>query len=220
MPATPSSPGTRWGLIIGVLALVVLAGGVVAYVTDFVPFGPVPEVTPEPSTSAEAASVTPLPAGVKTYKSEALGISFEYLAAQGEPIVEQGDTVYVGGSQGQWVRMFTKDSGDNLKTAIQKRFLTGVSEQDCPVVITQNGKVSTGEIDVGFEMTGLDDPRWDTSPCPADYRVTNGIRYFWMDADHPDRFFFFSIGQYAILAQPDASGGGELTWQDTFEVFK
>jgi hypothetical protein len=50
-------------------------------------------------------------------------------------------------------------------------------------------------------------PRWRT--CPQPYTVIGGIGYFQADAQHPDRFLFFSIGQYGILA------GDALPWPAT-----
>lgn len=158
------------------------------------------------------------PAGVKTFISEKLGMQFDYLASQGDPVIEQDDTVYVGGKNGQWVQEFSKNPNDDLKTAISKKFLAGIAEKDCWVEQTKTSNILTAQIK--YEFTDLEDPRFTDNKCPADYRMTNGLRYFWMDTNHPDKFFFFSIGQYAILGEPDRPGGGEKTWQDTFKVIK
>ncbi len=162
-------------------------------------------------------------AGVKTFLSQKLGVKFNYLASQGSPVIEEGDKIYVGGKGGQWVQEFSKSSNDGLKTAIKKKFLAGVSGQDCAVVdygMSRAANIETAEIQFGFQLTGLDDPRIAVSPCPKDYRMTNGIRYFWMDKNNPDKFFFFNIGQDAILAESDQQVGGQKTWQNTFTVIK
>lgn len=221
-PAAPSSPGTRWGIVIGVFAVIVLVGGVAAYVADLFPFEAAPEMTPEPSASANAVSATPLPAGVKTYRSEALGISFEYLAAQGEPVIEEGGVVYVGGRDGQSVEVFTKKADESLEQSIRRQILANYPSSLCTIdVVPSNIMSGYQTAGIGYpESTGGDEPWFENSKlCNPDYARTNGIRYFLYTPEYPEKFFFFSIGQYAILAEPAGDGGGK-TWQDTFEVFK
>lgn len=218
-PETPQMPAPRshtsMAVSLVILGLIVVGLGALAYVK----FSATPAVSPTPTPSASASpSVTPSAVGVKTFTSQALGIRFNYLASQGDPVIESGDKVYVGGTEGQWVREFAKNSSDDIKTAITKKFLVGISADKCPIEVKEvpgRPGIQTAEIMFDFQPTGLDDPRIAASPCPADYRVTNGIRYFWMDAAHPSKFFFFSIGQYPISAD-----GGEKMWQDTFEVIK
>jgi len=45
--------------------------------------------------------------------------------------------------------------------------------------------------------------------CPQPYAAIGGIAYFLADTAHPDRFLFFSIGQYAIPV------GKDRTWQSS-----
>ncbi len=164
---------------------------------------------------------------VKTFNSTTLGLGFQYIASQGDPIVTVGNKVYVGGKTGQSVEEFTKDPQDALTVAVQKKFLPGTLKDKCPVssqmVSFEGGATQTDfekvSINFNFTPTGLDDPRIESSPCPEQYRATNGVRYFMMDKNHPDRFFFLDIGQYAIMAEPGTPDGTKKTWQDTFRVF-
>ncbi len=92
-------------LIIAVIVLVGIAAGVIWFNgKSELGLG----ISPSPSVSP-TASATPDLNEVKSYTSQNLGVHFEYLAGQGDPIIEEGNTIYVGGKQGQFVRVFTKD---------------------------------------------------------------------------------------------------------------
>ncbi len=52
--------------------------------------------------------------------------------------------------------------------------------------------------------------------CPRPYTVAGGEVYFMADSLHPDRFFFFKIGQYSIFGVGPGAYG--LPWQDTLRV--
>lgn len=221
MPVPKKSHKGLW--VTAAVAIVLLAAVAYAWMWLY-PSNPVALQTPTPSVSG-----TPLPAGVKTYTSQVLGVSFEYLASspyftQLKPgdaaVIERGNQIWVGGAQGQSVQEFAKEPADRLDVAIKKKFLAGIADKDCPVLyMDKGGNTVTAAIDVGFEMTDWGDPRFDTSPCPVAYRVANGIRYFWMDRQHPEKFFFFDIGQYGIPAAPEVQGNAPTPmWQDTFRV--
>lgn len=171
---------------------------------------------------------------IKTYTSENLGVTFDYFSHPDIMLVdvtESGNKICLQSCDGQFVEVFYKDSGDNLITAVQKEFLPSISEADCKAIAYKDGLNYFGsnteavEIEYGFTPTEPGDPRYSTSPCPASYSKTNGVRYFWMDKSHPDRFFFFSIGQYGIWAEyphgtwVDDNPSDRLLWQDTFRVF-
>ncbi|MGE5298067.1 MAG: hypothetical protein ACM3KM_02805 [Acidobacteriaceae bacterium] len=171
----------------------------------------------------------PLPEGVKTYTSEKLGVKFNYLEKHGNPILEETGRIFVGGLSGQWVQEFAKDPNDSLKLAIEQKFLKGISSADCYVVTWKGGDEDWEGYSKDFEFgtilypidTENPEKAWfDNNKCPKIYRATNGISYFLMDKKHPSKYFFFSIGQYAIFAEPDRPGGGEKVWQQTFQVIK
>lgn len=204
-------------LLLALIALLLIGGG--AYVYEHDKRANNSEVFASATQTSDAKDV-------KTYISQKLGIKFNYLAYDGEPITEEGNIVYVGGRGGQWVQKFTKDPKDGLATAIKKILLVGISEKDCAVKVRhKSASIDTASIAVlGWDLTkgeGLDNPRFTNNPCPVEYRETNGLRYFWLDENHPNEFFFFSIGQYVILGESDRFGSeGRKTWQDTFEILK
>lgn len=213
-------------LLLVIIALLLAGGGAYVYTQTRQMNLPVVGTMPAATSTVQTQN----PAGVKTFISQNLGVRFNYDASQGDPVIEEGNTVYVGGKKGQWVRSFTKAPSDDLATAIRKQFLAGISEKDCRVEVTHKSQaVDTAQIAIlGFGepsaanpvVGSIEDPRFMNNPCPSEYRQTNGIRYFWMDKIHSNKFFFFSIGQYAILAEPNQSTDRIKTWQDTFEVIK
>lgn len=165
--------------------------------------------------------------GAATYTSPALGVSFSYLPDQNGQtvgVLEQGDRIYVYPANmepaaGQWVQVFPKQPEESLADAIRRVIMPGHPEADCQVTAMAELPGASGMQPASFEYAaitvrraaGEDEaavlPRWQT--CPQPYTVVGGIGYFQADAAHPDRFVFFSIGQYAILAGPD------LPWQET-----
>jgi hypothetical protein len=212
--------------IIQILFLIALAAVAVFYVTHH-------KVAQAPANDQPADPTKP-----KTYFSDKLGISFQYLPDQDadgkadSAVWEENDKIYVYYSamdpkQGQWVQEFKKDAGDTLAQAVQKQFLKDVSATDCFVkdfnqFYSEYG-APTADLPANVEKALIaypidvnsEAPFWQNSDkCPKDYSLSNGISYFYMDKNHPDKFFFFSIGQYGILADTEKN----LTWQDTFQV--
>jgi len=208
-------------LLLVIIALLLAGGGAYVY-TQKNQANPVAvDITTQSQATTTAQSSNP--AGIKTFVSEKLGIKFNYLVSEGEQVVEEGNSVYVGrhsGVIGQFVKEFSKDPKDDLATAIQKRLLSGISDKECAVEVSDSGSTSKAAITIVGSNGTMDDPLLENNPCPPEYRSTNGVRYFWMDKNHPDHFFFFSIGQYLISGEPPHSGGQWKSWQDTFEVIK
>lgn len=171
---------------------------------------------------------------VQSYTSQKLGISFNYFTGvdksgdnqTGVKVLEEGDKIYVylpydKPEQGQSVEVFAKDPKDTLSEAITKKFLGGISPKDC-FVEAVHGAISVLPASSSLVAAIInypppsspDAPFWQNSDkCPAGYSATNGISYFLMDKNHPDRFMYLNIGQYAILGD----GNGD-TWQQTIRV--
>ncbi len=184
-------------------------------------------VTPAPTPVAPGGPAPQMPAavGVEVFASPALGISFSYLPRQnGQRIAvqEQGDKIYVypvnmQPTDGQWVQVFAKEPAESLEAAIRRVIMPGYPAADCQVVPVAHPLGRTPQ--PNFEYAGIvvrREPgeaeetvlaRWRT--CPQPYTVVGGIGYFQADKLHPDKFLFFSIGQYAILA------GRDVPWQET-----
>lgn len=181
-----------------------------------------PSPTVEPTIPAASYTEETNVPNQKKYTSPRLGISFLYLSPSGGSnwgIKEIGNKIYVYDfnfdyDSGQYLELFTKDSGQTLKQAIVQTFLEGYSSDDCLATSSPaSGKYPAtyieGNIIVPGEFTDMEEMSQKWQLCPQTYTRTNGISYFITDEDHPESFVFFSIGQYAISAGPD------LTWQDT-----
>ncbi len=164
---------------------------------------------------------------LKRHISEKFGITFTYLKNQSPEranaieVLEENTKIYIGGKEGQWVEVFDKNPKDSLEEAIRKRILTNYSPTDCFV---EKSKITNSSYPPTFEQAHISFPKTNdendpfsestAKKCPSDYRETNGIRFFLQDNNFPNKFFFFSIGQYAILAD------GNKSWFDTFQVLK
>ena len=164
---------------------------------------------------------------VQTFTSEKLGISFQYAEQNfGHDIVvkEVGDKVYVYSppqqtiQQGQSVQEFSKDPKDNLTTAISKNFLAGISAKECSVELSSPESyqypASYVVAQITYPKTPDLVPGQISAKCPQAYSQTNGIRFFVMDRQIPDKFFFFDIGQYAFWTDFQK----RLACQATFQV--
>lgn len=162
------------------------------------------------------------------YTSPGLGISFRYLSSEELRVYVfgNGDTICVTYDRndetckrGQSVQVFWKDPREQFPAAIKRVILAGYSESDCFLEPLDRGPDASIP---GFAYAEISFPKSDNpsipdvfgpnaSQCPEQYRKTGTIRYFSMDTKHPDRFFFFNIGQSIIPA-------GSEPWDETLTV--
>jgi hypothetical protein len=191
---------------------------------------PAPTGTSVPTqvpTVAPSVTATAAPRGdFATFTSQALGIRFDYpIALDGRRVgvKETGDKVYVyieplPPEAGQWVQVYRKTPAQSLEDAIRQQVLKGVAAQDCQVVSSDDpvaGQVNPPT----FRFARIDVPRTPgedyesliakAKKCPQPYAAIGGTAYFLADTAHPDRFLFFSIGQYVIPL------GKDRTWQSS-----
>ncbi len=192
------------------------------------------QVTPTPTVEITSSpAVKPSPAfepisdpNVKRFISETLGITFTYKLKNGPDTItakEIGDKVYVylntwQPEKGQYAQIFHKNPGDSLEQAIDSSVLKGYSTVDCILADYKQGKYPAGfQAKMMTVPTGPNDglPEMSTKAekCPQGYMSIGGLTFFLYDPSFPDRFVFFSIGQYAI----DSANG--QTWQDTLRFF-
>ena len=68
-------------------------------------------------------------------------------------------------------------------------------------------------IKVPGEFTDISDMREKVRECPKTYTQFGGSAYFLMDEDHSDKFVFFSIGQYSILAGTGDGITSTIPWR-------
>lgn len=182
---------------------------------------PTATIIPKPSGVAEKSN-----SNLKTFTSQALGTTFTYLEKQGEETIgvkEMENKIYVYTSltkdptTGQSLEMFKKDKGDTLAQAIQKQFLVVKPEKECFVesyTLSNNYPGSYVGAAIAYPTSSQDDlstMEEKASKCSPKYAKSNGLSYFLMDANHPDKFYFLSIGQYAISSE-------KMPWQDTLII--
>lgn len=208
-----------WGIFITLGITITVSTSYIGYelmysntVNEDYQFISIPDQVPKPKTPDVVA--TPK---IKTYISEKLRVKFQYLDTQGDPVTEIGNKIYLSGEKGQSVEKFSKDTQIDLKSAIENKFLIGISKKDCDVDVQKSGSRYYGYIRIVGLKNNIDDPLTFNNPCPEKYRQTNGIQYFYMDEKDPTSFFFFKIGQYSINAEVGPKDYIK-TWQDTFEI--
>jgi len=167
---------------------------------------------------------------LKTFTSQKLGISFTYLVKQDKAdiqeitVSENGNKVCltydpndISCAKGQSVKVFEKGKDETLENAIKRLFLAGKDPNQCFVTTSTPKNYPAGFKEA--EITFPEDKEFDLEKmtlkseyCSKDYARTNGMRYFLEDTNHPTKFLFFNIGQYAI----DSDNG--KTWQETILV--
>lgn len=172
------------------------------------------KVIPNPVPTSEAVNTSPKPSKTpnlngNTYTSESLGIEFDYATYLDADktvktlISETGSKIYVyastlqSPSQGQSIEVFAKEPKDSLKTAIEKRFLSGISKDDCFVETkTDSDNQNTIQATISYPWPDKNEPKFlFGEKCPENYKESNGISYFEMDTNHPSSFIYVSIGQ-------------------------
>lgn len=226
-------------ILLPVLIIVVLLG-IIGYVVfqnnqlknslqKYIVTGPTPTTNEE--VTLPQPTISPNQNG-NTYTSKALGIEFNYATyldvekSLKTKISEKGNKIYVYNSslqdptQGQFVEVFNKEEKDSIDTAINKRFLSGISEEDCFVVTKADpDNPSFIQATISYPWPDKNEPKFlFGEKCPENYKETNGISYFLMDTKHPASFIFLSIGQVPGPASSDLPNSPE--WFKSIRVLK
>lgn len=121
---------------------------------------------------------------------------------------------------GQYLEGFSKEPSASLQSAIENMFLKKISEDKCFVTITEDTAAYQKAI-IDYPDTPCPDngPYWSCNACPVNYSKTNGIAYFMYYKDHPNSFFYFSIGQYSLI-MGDSGATSSLEWSNNVEFVK
>ena len=149
------------------------------------------------------------------YVSQQHNVSFNH--ATDVTVTEEGNMIYVGGKEGQSVEVFEKDPSEEFIEVVRLAVIPDRDPKDCQVFVALDSKdesIFRASIEYPIDPKSSE-PAWTQGKC-GDYQASNGLEYFYYDADFPDRFYFFRIGQYAI---PSGKAEDE-TWQDTFTILK
>jgi hypothetical protein len=169
---------------------------------------------------------------VYQYNSSSLGLTLNYLSPrQGAMhVLEHGNTLCVtydindhGCVKGQSVEVFNKEEKATLQVAIEQQLLQEIPKAQCYVELLRGGKYSKPKTTFTFAQIAFPNKATADDPfslstaknCPEKYRAMNGVRYFAMDKKHPEKFFFFNIGEYAI-----GSGQKDQTWDETVKFIE
>jgi len=174
--------------------------------------------------------------GQKRYTSYKLGIRFLFKADNGSAgqvaVKEVGDTVYVyptieDYTKGQFVKVYQKNSQETLAQAIKKQILPNVTDK-CYVKapsarVTTSYPTTYQTASIWYKNTDGTDAAFSPGDAPMlkeveancniDFMPIGGLVFFLEDTKHPNKFVFFSIGQYGI----NADDTGLKSWQDTIE---
>lgn len=204
-------------IIVTVAAMAVL--GVVIYFSIFT--SNIAEVSPTPTLDNQI--------GVsRTFTSPNLGISFQYVKYPDKNstanVKEEGNRVYVYmnnavAESGQFVEVFNKNPDETFEASIRRQVLANFPSAQCKIEISRSNIYSGGYVaEISYPApTDSNQPVFaNMELCNKNYDKSNGIRYFLYDANYPDKFLYFDIGQYAIPGRGTFETN-VIPWQDTIQ---
>jgi hypothetical protein len=171
---------------------------------------------------------------VYQYTSSNLGLTLNYVSPkQGAMhVLEQNNALCVTYDindydcvKGQSVEVFNKEEKATLQVAVAEQLLQDIPKTECYVELLRGGKYSKPKSTFTFAQIAFPNKATSDDPfslstaknCPEKYRATGGrgVRYFSMDKKHPQKFFFFNLGEYAI-----GSGQKDQTWDETVKFIE
>lgn len=164
-----------------------------------------------------------------TVTSQSLGVEFQYLTKDGEQTFttkEENRRIYVYPNglnylSGQFVEVFDKPANQTLELAIEESVLTTQFRDSCEITTSDNPEFATMRqshpttsyailVPVNNDPTLTLEER--AAACPEGYGAVDGLAYFFVDQNFPNKLGFVQAGDYAIKADQ----GGKL-WQDTIK---
>lgn len=161
----------------------------------------------------------------QVYYSQRLGVGFTYAPTTEVP-TEHGSVIDFGGKK---LTVYTIAPTADIRQAVHEHFLRGISEADCFVEVTtvdpNDGAYQSASIKFPDTAADVDKPWWESDAalkCPAQYRETNGLRFFLMNKNVPDKILFLDLGQDSITSdgQPASEEGDTFDWSHSVKIFK
>ncbi|KKW42739.1 MAG: hypothetical protein UY92_C0004G0075 [Candidatus Magasanikbacteria bacterium GW2011_GWA2_56_11] len=232
-------------------AVLVVLAGVIGYRTGFKKSDAGETNAPAPEASAPTEKTEPIAdapdysaifdlgrkePGTRVYVSGPLGVGFTYNpisdSSEEVKLTETGNKIYVhlasqAPADGQWVEIFDKDPQMTLAAAVAARFLKGLDPKDCFVRQSDSIKLDQRP---GYTAAAIsypppadpEEPGWANSEkCSPPYSESNGISYFLMNENNPDRFVFVSVGQYLLTSDGSTkseAGYYEINWDRSLQI--
>lgn len=203
------------------IILVLILAGIAVYFSDAKKSSIMPAQTASNKQTAESDlnrifDIAEKEPGTKLYYSEKLGVGFTYLPYSWNSPVEISESDNKINVASQTIEIFAKNPNISLEGAIKEKFLQGYDPKECFVKIYNgNEQKLSNYISAGISFPPSDipgSPWWQNADkCPQGYSETNGVQYFLMNEDSPDRFIFVKLGQ-----APAASDGTPQTENSNF----
>lgn len=121
---------------------------------------------------------------------------------------------------GQYLEGFIKENNVSFQSAIENDFLENINKDKCFVeIIEDTNEYQKAVISYPNIPCPDGDPWFACNVCPAGYSRTNGISYFIYYKNHPNLYFYFSIGQYSLL-MGTSQATTSLEWFNNIEFPK
>jgi hypothetical protein len=207
--------------------------------TATIPAQQLPTKTAEPTTQVMADQYS------QTYTSEALGIAFDYAPEVGTfkaVIKEDGRKISVGDANSlndQYIEVFTTKENVSIIDNVTNTLLADYSLDDCRITeplkaddpinssgaypLDENFLVFTIEANVDYsQFSDLEALSPYFQKCPVNYLSAGGIQYFAYDTRVPNKYIFYTIGQYpawSASSEPDRADKN-LTWIQTIRFIE
>lgn len=163
--------------------------------------------------------------------SEKLGIKVSYYSdpenKTGAKVEDNRIYFYMNGpasisdyKSGQYLEKFTKKTDSSLQSAIENNFLQNIDRDKCFVeIIEDTAEYQKAVISYPDNSCPDGEPFFACNVCPAGYSRTNGLAYFVYYKNHPDSYFYFSIGQYSLI-MGDSLATPSLEWFNNIEFLE
>jgi len=161
--------------------------------------------------------------GTKIYYSSSMGLAFTYRELfdnQNIKITESGNNINI---DGQNLYFFEKDPELSLVEALTEKFLIGYKDEECFAKQYESKNTPSSYVKAGLSPAGDRGNGLEVfNKCPLDYGETNGARYFLMDNNIPEKFFFVELGQAAVASDGtiDEEGNTSSDWSNSIKIFK
>jgi hypothetical protein len=121
---------------------------------------------------------------------------------------------------GQYLEKFSKATNITLQEVIENDFLQDINQDQCFVeIIEDNTEYQKAIINYPDKPCPNGEPFFACNICPKGYSLTNGVSYFIYYKNHPEVYFYFSIGQYSLIMEASETSS-DLEWFNNIEFLE